>query len=110
MMTLDTYATQLKKAHSELKSWRKVGDCIGLNPAMTRLIANGYEPGSEIREKLGLSPISTVVVITGNHLPPETQVADARTCLKCGRPFVGNTATRKFCFICSPIRKRTNGK
>jgi hypothetical protein len=104
MLTLDILIIQMNKAYSRLHSWRKVGILFGIDSAVAIRIVNGWQPGPKTREKLGLPPIGTVVVITGEHLPHGTQSIGPRICVKCGRPFIENTATRTHCFICSPYR------
>lgn len=102
MQTLEELSIQMREHHARLQSWRKTGAIFGLNPAMARLIALGYEPGRRVREQLGLPPAASVVPVAG-AVPDGTQVAAATRC-SCGRWFVSNHPRRKRCFICSPYK------
>jgi hypothetical protein len=59
-MQLDILVEHIKKARARGQSWRKIGADIGTNPAMARLLGNGYIPGRKIREKLNLPPLCPV--------------------------------------------------
>ncbi|MBE3144443.1 MAG: hypothetical protein IMZ61_11050, partial [Planctomycetes bacterium] len=54
MMTLDNLYLEIQDKRSEGKrSWQSIADDYGINRAMTRLIALGYQPGKKIRSALG---------------------------------------------------------
>lgn len=59
-MQLGTLRRELRKLHKETQSWRKTGARYGINPAMARLLVNGYEPGQKIRKQLGLPEYRSV--------------------------------------------------
>lgn len=106
MPTLDHLRIDMQEIHARTQSWQKVGDCYGINKALARLIANGYEPGRKARKILGLPAYAEVIVISGEELPAGAQVISASFCRACGRPFISNHPRRKKCFICGPYRKR----
>ena len=103
MNELGQLSIAITKSHQELKSWRKVAAPYGINAAMARMVANGYQPGKKIRKLLDLRETSTVMVMFGD-VPPGTQVVSALQC-ECGQWFIPNSPNRKRCFICSPYRK-----
>lgn len=73
-----------------------------MNPAMARLIAQGYLPGKKVRGLLGLPPESSVVVMAGD-VPAGSQALAAMQC-GCGQWFIPNHPRRKRCFVCSPYK------
>lgn len=106
MTTLPELRCTIQAMYAEVKSWQKVGEAYGINKAMARLIANGYQPGNKVRKIFGLPPVHGCVVIAmGQEIPLDVQIIGfARVC-KCGTWFIPNTPTRKKCFICSPFRR-----
>ncbi len=48
------YETLFLAQHKKFSSWRKVAEPYEVHPSMARMIANGYDPGNRIREKLRL--------------------------------------------------------
>ena len=52
--SLDAYKNAFMAKHDKVSSWRKVAGPYGIHPSMARMIANGYDPGNRIREKLRL--------------------------------------------------------
>ena len=52
--SLDAYKNAFLAEHDNVSSWRRVARPYDLHPNMARLIANGYDPGNKIREKLRL--------------------------------------------------------
>jgi hypothetical protein len=104
MHTLEQLSLKIKTDYATLKSWRKTAAPLGINAAMARLIANGYEPGRKIRKRLDLQPTAMVVVVgNGADIPDGTQVIRATQC-ECGQWFISNHPRRRKCFICSPYR------
>lgn len=79
------------------------GEAFGVNKAMARLLANGYNPGKKIRQILNLPDVAEVVVVFG-VVPNGTQAIKADQC-PCGQWFISNHPRRKKCFKCSPYRK-----
>jgi len=58
-----------------------------------RILHDGYDPvDPNIRERLGLPVVQWPHAIS--------------LCTRCDRPYVSNSSSRKFCYICSPIRHR----
>lgn len=104
MLTLDQLCRELKKSHELTQSWRATGEPYQLNPAMARMIANGYQPGKRVRKHLGLPPAVSVVVVMG-EVPAGSQAISAQQC-ECGQWFVSNHPRRRRCFLCSPYRGR----
>ena len=51
---IDSYKTAFTALHEEIRSWRRIAEPYDLYPNMARMIANGYDPGNKIREKLRL--------------------------------------------------------
>lgn len=100
MTESDQLCLELLEIYQSTHSWRKTGAQYNINGSMARMIANGYRPGKRIRERMGLPPETTVVVISG-AVPPGSQSIAAKQCA-CGRWFISNHPRRKRCFICSP--------
>ena len=65
--SIDAYKTAFSANHAQVASWRKVAEPYSIHPNMARMIANGYDPGNRIREKLRL---------------PKKQAIES--CAKCG--------------------------
>jgi hypothetical protein len=103
-ITLEQLSSDLRQRHKIEQSWRKAAAPYGIFPSMARLIAMGYEPGRKIRERLGLQPAATVVVVYG-EVPDGAQVLQAQQC-PCGQFFISNHPRRTKCFVCSPYRRR----
>ena len=104
MTTLDVLSQNMAADHKITNSWRKTGAKWGLNPAMARLIAGGYNPGKTIRKRLGLPEMAQVVGIDG-EAPAGAQVPAASQC-QCAEWFVSDNPRRNRCYICAPRRKR----
>ena len=103
-MSLHTISTDMQKQHKNGISWVSIGKQYNIFPSMARMIAMGYNPGKKIRCRLGLPPMSTVIIVTGT-IPDGTQSLGALLC-PCGRWFIPNTGKRKRCFVCTPFRRR----
>ncbi len=71
-------------------SWAKIGKDYNIHAPTVRLIADGYEPGNKVREKLGLSPMLLVKALE----------------CSCGEYFIANHPRRVHCFTCRPFRTR----
>ncbi|HMN11816.1 MAG TPA: hypothetical protein PKD55_05770 [Bellilinea sp.] len=104
LLTLEHLSYEMREQHKISRSWRKVAEPYGIFPDTARLIAKGYEPGKKIRERLGLPPAASVVVVYG-VVPDGAQVLQAERC-QCGQYFIPNHPRRRKCFMCSPYRKR----
>jgi hypothetical protein len=52
--SLNAYKNAFLAEHAKVASWRKVAEPYKIHPNMARMIANGYDPGNRIREKLRL--------------------------------------------------------
>lgn len=109
MLTIEQVRVDLQKSHSETQSWRKTAKPYGIFPSMARMIAEGYEPGKKIRDKLKLPPAATVIVMGDGIIPNGTQAISAQQCVseKCGHQwYLSNHPLRTHCFICRPFRRR----
>ena len=53
--SIDAYKNSFLERHGKVASWRKVAEPYSIHPNMARMIANGYDPGNRIRERLQLS-------------------------------------------------------
>jgi len=60
--SIDAYKNEFLAYHGKVASWRKVAEPYSIHPNMARLIANGYDPGNRIREKLRLPDKAKVEV------------------------------------------------
>jgi hypothetical protein len=107
MMTLDTLRQEIKnKRYADQMTWQDIAKDYGVNRAMARLIALGYQPGKKIRNVLKLSPSATVVVFGDGEVPDGSQTIRAFQCA-CGQWFIPNHPARTHCFLCRPSgRKR----
>jgi hypothetical protein len=56
--TLGQLSCELRETHEINKSWEITSEPYGINKAMARLIANGYQPGNKIRARLGLCTLA----------------------------------------------------
>lgn len=108
MPTLEQLCHEMKTLHCATQSWQKVGNKYGINKALARLIANGYQPGAKIRAVLGLPEHRQVIAVAGEIVHPDALTIGSKLCIDCGRAFIPNHPRRKRCFICSPFRKRKN--
>jgi hypothetical protein len=105
MRTLGQVCQEMIELHGRTQSWRKTGARFGLNPAMARLIAGGYDPGRKIRGLLDLAVTATVVVmLSGEAVPDGAQVIRAELC-GCGQWYISNHPRRRKCFVCSAYRR-----
>ena len=52
--SIDAYKNEFLAYYEKVASWRKVAEPYSIHPNMARLIANGYDPGNRIRERLQL--------------------------------------------------------
>ena len=65
-------------------------------------ILDGYEPRDpKIREAIGLPAYQGVTVVTGEIITPGVMTMGELRCVRCGRPFIPNTAKRRLCFVCT---------
>lgn len=104
MITFDALCLEIQNKRSVQKmSWQKIGDAYGINKAMARLIALGYEPKRKVRRILDLAPSATVVVFGDGMVPDGTQTIRASQC-SCGQWFIPNHPARTHCFLCRPAR------
>ena len=70
-------------------------------------ILDGYEPRDpKIREAIGLPAYQGVTPVTGATIALGAQSIGSLDCVRCGRPFIPNTAKRRLCFVCSKFRRR----
>ncbi len=103
-----THQHRLKDLHDGGLSWRAIQhnypEYAGLSIATLDRLAHGQEPGSKVREALGLPPVAVVVVIGGGQIPEGAQVISADLC-ECGQWYISNHPRRRKCFVCSPVRK-----
>jgi hypothetical protein len=105
-MTLDSLCTEIKNKRSAGKmTWQAIADDYGINRAMARLLARGYQPGKKMRGVLGLAPSVTVIIIGDGLVPAGSQTIRAVQC-SCGQWFIPNTPNRTFCFVCHEYHKR----
>lgn len=104
MITLEHLRVEINQKYAQNQSWQKTCESYGINKAMARMIALGYQPGKKIRKVLDLPEIAQVIALAGS-VPNGTQVIMASRC-ECGQYFVSNHPRRQKCFICSPYRKR----
>jgi hypothetical protein len=86
--SIEAYQKAFMVEHEKVKSWRIVAEPYGIYPNMARLIANGYDPGNRIRDKLRLPDKQAVEVClncgkvhttkrctSGNHRPRPPRIA-----------------------------------
>lgn len=104
MRSLEQLSCEIREIHAGNQSWQKTADNYGINKAMARLLALGYQPGKKMRRKLNLPDIAQVVAIAG-EVPDGALVIKAERC-ECGQYFISNHPRRKRCFICSPYKGR----
>ena len=105
-MTLDNLYLEIRNKRFEgKKTWQSIAEDYGINRAMVRLIALGYQPGKKIRNVLGLAPSATIVVIGEGAVPDGSQAIKALQC-GCRQWFIPNHPRRTHCFICRPVRHR----
>jgi hypothetical protein len=102
MRALEQLSCEIREIHETTQSWQKAAEPYGINKAMARLLAMGYNPGKKIRHKLNLPEMAQVVAMEG-EIPDGAQVIKASLC-ECGQYFISNHPRRKRCFICSPFR------
>lgn len=104
MLTLDALCLEIKnKRFEEKRTWQSIAEGYGINRAMTRLIALGYQPGRKIRLALGLAPSASIVVMGEGMVPDGAQAIQALQC-SCGQWFIPNNPARTHCFICRPAK------
>jgi hypothetical protein len=104
MMTLDVLRLEIKnKRFVGQMTWQNIAEGYGINRAMARLIALGYEPGKKVRNALNLSPSATVIVFGEGDVPDGSQTIRAIQCA-CGQWFIPNHPARTHCFLCRPAR------
>lgn len=101
LRSLDHLSTEFNLKRPRV-SWRTIGAEYGISGAMARLIANGYDPGKKIRQKLDLPQSAAVIVINGK-VSDGAQALGEAVC-GCGRTFISNHPRRSKCFVCSPYR------
>jgi hypothetical protein len=110
MMTLDVLRLEIKnKRFTSQMTWQEIAKDYGINRAMARLIALGYQPGKKMRNVLKLSPSATVVVFGEGQVPDGSQTIRALRCA-CGQWFIPNHPARKHCFLCHPSRSNARKK
>ena len=84
------------EAYEACGTWRGVAARYGVSVGTAWRVAHGHNPASPaIRTKLGLEPDLA-----------RLQFLDYRLCVRCGAPFVPNTARRNHCFVCHPFQRR----
>jgi hypothetical protein len=109
MMTLDVLRLEIKnKRFVGQMTWQKIAEGYGINRAMARLIALGYEPGKKVRNTLNLTPSATVIVFGEGDVPDGSQTIRAAQC-DCGQWFISNHPRRKHCFLCRPYASSRRG-
>ena len=105
-MTLDNLYLQIRNKRFEGKrTWQSIAEDYGVNRAMVRLIALGYQPGKKVREELGLAPSATIIVMGSGAIPDGSQAIRALQC-ECGQWFISNHPLRTHCFLCRPFRPK----
>lgn len=106
---LNQVINDIKNDYEFYGNWRAVSDKYEVNVKYVYDLAmHGKEPSNAIvRHKLGLPQITAIVVVVGDGLiPPGTQVSGSRPCVRCGKPYAPNTATRRYCFTCHKVRMK----
>lgn len=111
MDNINRLREHLKSLLEKGLSYRDIGEVYkDVNPGTIHTIVHDpeYEPQKkEIRDKLGLPDISSVRCVSG-PVAAGSQTQESRYCIICGEPFTPNTAKRKKCYDCSPVRLNPN--
>lgn len=110
--TSDSIRDLLKELHNTngltFREIALTGDFLSIPPGTLCAITKGYPIPHKWRERLGLLPEANIVVIYGK-VPAGAQAIQADQCA-CGQWFISNHPARKRCFICSPFKRKANGR
>jgi len=92
----------LWKSYGEMASERGVNKAI-----LWRIIHQDYEPRrSAIRSALGLPPLITLQTGPGVAITSGAMLMVSSSICPCGRSFIPNHPSRRWCTICRPARRR----